>query len=148
MVDRQATSATSFYAYDCTDRRFFIRGRIDTYSDYLTFRIATKILSTGDKSAIKPEDFFDAMMEHFRQQPGGLPAAIHSIWDDNDPEFITNLRRFNAALATGANETTAATTTFTGRMAKQYNYNNVVLGITDPPNGPPPYKKANVYFKK
>ena len=32
-------------------------------------------------------------------------------------------------------------------MAAKYNYNDVVLGVVDPPDGPP-YRKANVYFKK
>lgn len=148
MVDGRGTSATTFHAHDCNDKRFFIRGRIDTYSDYLSFRIATTILSSGDKSAIKPEEFFDAMMTHFRLQAGGLPAAIHAIWDDADPEFVTNLARFNAALAAGADEEGAAGATFTGRMAKKYNYTTVVFGVTDPPNGPPPYRKVTVYFKK
>jgi hypothetical protein len=148
VVDRPGTSATSYYAYDSNDRRFFIRGRVDTYTDYLTFRISTRILSTGHKSAVSPEEFFDAMMAHFRQQPGGMPAAIHAIWDDKDPEFVTNLARFNAALAAGADEKAAAGATFTGRVAKKHNYNDVVPGVTDPPNGPPPYRKVNVYFKR
>jgi hypothetical protein len=148
VVDPQGTTAISFFAYDSADRRFCISGRIDPHSDYLTFRIVTRILSTGEKSAVKPEELFDAMMAHFGQQPGGLPEAIRGIWDSSDPEFVTNLERFNAALAAGNDEATAARATFTGRMATKYGYNTVVVGVTDPPNGPPPYTKVNVYFKK
>jgi len=148
VVDAYLTSAISFHAYDFNDKRFFVRGRIDTYADYLTFRIATRILSTGEKSAIDPEDFFDAMMAHFGLQPGGLPDAIHAIWDGSDPGFITNLAWFNAALAAGVDEKTVASATFTGRMSKKYSYNTVVMGVTDPPNGPSPYTKVKVYFKK
>lgn len=147
VVDSAGTSATTFHAFDRNDRRFFIRGRVDTYSDYLVFRVRATILSTGEKSAVNPEEFFDAMMGHFRSQPGGLPEAIHAIWEDTDPEFVTNLQRFNDALLAGDDEKTAAGQTFTGRMARKYNYNTLVIGVTDPPIGPP-YRKAHVYFKK
>ena len=148
VVDPQGTTPTSFFAHDAADPRYYVRGRIDPHSDYLLFRIITRILSTGERSAVSPEALFDAMMSHFGQQPGGLPAAIRGIWDHADPEFVTNLDRFNAALAAGNDEATAARATFTGRMATKYGYNTVVMGVTDPPNGPPPYTKANVYFKK
>lgn len=147
-VDGSVTTSTSFYAYDSSDRRFYIRGRIDHHTDYLLFRIVTRILSTGEKSSVKAEELFDAMMAHFQQQPGGLPEAIRGMWDSLDPEFTTNLNRYNAALAAGDSEETAALRTFTGRMAIKYNYNIVVLGVTDPPSGRPPFKKVNVYFKK
>jgi hypothetical protein len=32
-------------------------------------------------------------------------------------------------------------------MATKYNYTDVVLGVTDPPNGPP-YRKIKIYFKR
>jgi hypothetical protein len=148
VVDPQGTTPTTFFAYDAADRRFYVRGRIDLHSDYLTFRIVTRILSTSERSAVNPEALFDAMMSHFSQQSGGIPEAIRGIWDSADPEFVTNLDRFNAALAAGNDEATAARATFTGRMATKYGYTTVVMGVTDPPNGPPPYTKVNVYFKK
>ncbi len=146
IADPSGTTATTFHAFDATDRRFFVRARIDTYTDHLTFRIATRIPSTGEKSAVAPDELFDAMMTHFGRQVGGYPAAIRGIWDRSDPDFATNLDRFNAALAAGDDEPTAAMKTFTGRMAARYNYTTVVFGVTDPPTGPP-YSKANVYFK-
>lgn len=122
VVDLGGTSILTFRAFDSSDNRFSIQGRIDTYSDYLAFRIRTRILSTGERSVIPPDDYFDAMMTHFSQQPGGLPAAIHAIWTDRDSECLTNLNRFNAALAAGDIEAVAAGKTFTGRMAAKYNY--------------------------
>jgi hypothetical protein len=148
VVDASGTSAVTFFAHDAADRRFFIRGRIDTYADTPTFRIVTRILSTGERSGIPPAELFDAMMSHFAAQPGGSPAVLRGIWDDSDPEFVTNLDRFNAVLLAGADEETAAQATFTGRMAARYNYPTVVMGVTDPPLGPPPYRKVNVYFKR
>lgn len=146
-VDPLGTGPASFHAFDAADPRFFIRGRIDTYADHLFFRIATRIPSTGEKSLIDPEEFFDAMMAHFGRQPGGHPTAIRGVWEDRDPDFATNLIRFHAALAAGDDEPTAATKTFTGRMAAKYNYTEVVFGVTDPPTGPP-YTKVNVHFRK
>lgn len=148
VVDNSSTTPTSFHAYDSRDRRFYVRGRIDHHTDYLSFRIVTRILSTGEKSSIKAEELFDAMMAHFQQQSGGLPEAIRGIWDYMDSEFTTNLDRFNAALAAGDDETAAAFKTFTGRMAIKYKYYIAVMGVTDPPTGRPPFKKVNVYFKK
>lgn len=148
VIDGASTSATSFYAFDSIDSRFYIRARIDTYSDYLMFRIIAKIPSTRERSSIIPELFFDAMMDHFSNQPGGLPTAIRSIWDDTNPECMTNLERFNNALLANGDEITAAKTTFTGRMAAKYNYHTIVLGLADPPNGPAPYRRVTVYFKR
>jgi hypothetical protein len=147
VVDGRGTTPTTFFAHDAADPRFSVRGRIDPHTDYLTFRIVTRILSTGERSAVAAEDLFDAMMAHFGRQPGGLPEVIRGIWDSSDPEFVTNLERFNAALAAGDDEPAAAGKTFTGRVARKYHYHTVVMGVTDPPTGPP-YTKVSVYFKR
>ena len=148
VVDHQGSCAITFLAHDADDPRFCIQARIDTQTDYLTFRIVTRILSTGAKSAVNPNDFFAAMMNHFAGQVGGPPAAIRAIWKDSNPEYVTNLVRFNAALAAGDDEEAAAAKTFTGRMAVHYGYTTITLGHMVPRLGPPPYTVANVYFKK
>jgi hypothetical protein len=139
-----------FKAYESSDPRFQITGRIDSYSDNLSFTIVTRILSTAEKCAIPnaAEAFFDAMMAHF-QNSGGLPAALRGIWDSSDPELTTNLTRFNDAILAGDDELTAAGKTFTGRMAKKYHYDLISFGLKEPPNAiPGHYSRVHAYFRK
>ncbi len=133
-----------YLAYDYLDSDFFITGMVDSWSDCLRFAIVNRIRSTGKRSLIPPEDFFDAMMAWF-----SVPiACIRGIWNDTDPEKTTNLNIFNTLLACGKTDVEAAKGTFTGRMALNYHYSNVTFGPFAPPNGPPPYKQVHVYFRK
>jgi hypothetical protein len=147
IVPHANNKADRFTAFDRNDGRFFISGYVDHYSDCLSFTIVAKIRSTGERSTIPPGEFFDSMMNHFKQS-GGDPECIRGIWNDSEPEKMSNLNSFNAALAAGKSEVESAKETFTGKMAAKYNYTLVSFGVFDPPMGPPPYKSANAYFRK
>jgi len=137
-----------FAAFDGSDRRFFIMGRIDSNTDCLVFTIIVKIRSTGERSGIQAEDFFDAMMAHFGQSAGGHPTCIRGIWDNSNDELKTNLNIFNTLKAAGKSDDDAAKGTFTGRMAVKYGYDKVGFGPFDPTTGPAPFKSVNAYFRK
>ena len=148
IVPDPKSTADFYVAKDCQDPRFFVTGRIDSYTDCLIFTIVTKIRSTQERSSIPPEDFFDAMMAHFGKSAGGHPACIRGIWNDSDEERKTNLNIFNTLKAAGKSDEDAAKGTFTGRMAVKYNYSKVSFGAFAPPNGPAPYQSVNAYFRK
>jgi hypothetical protein len=148
LVASPNNGADFYSAYDCNDQRFYITGRIDQHSDCLYYTIVVKIRSSGERSSIPPEDFFDAMIAHFEQTSGGQPMCIRGIWNDSDEELKTNLNIFNSLKAAGMTDDDAATGTFTGKMARKYGYNRISFGPFDPPNGPAPYKSVSAYFRK
>lgn len=143
-----STTDDFFKAVDYNDDRFHITARFNDYSDSVVLTIVTKILSSGEKSTIPAEAFFDAMMDHF-QSTGGHPGTIRGIWDADDPELRTNLDRFNKYVLGGDDEETAAWKTFTGRMAKKYNYTKITFGTKEPAGATPGhYTLVHVYFKE
>jgi hypothetical protein len=146
-IDPNRTNSASFYAYDHTDHRFFISAYLDR-NDNLLFTIIRKILGATDKSLIPAEMFFDVMMIHFQNCAGGLPLAIRAIWDNSDPQLVTNLQRFNDAIKAGADPETAAWKTFTGKMAKKWGFTNLVPGISEPPGATHDFTKVVYYFKR
>jgi hypothetical protein len=134
-----------YRAEDRADPRFHIEGVITHVGDYLVFRIRTRILSTKERSAISPADFFDSMMQHFTDK-GLPPAYLRGIWNDNDPEYTSNLHMFNAAVPRGDDLDTAAAKTFTGRMANRWHYSVVTVLRAEPQHHPGRYTDVIATF--
>jgi hypothetical protein len=134
-----------YRAEDRADSRFHIAGVIAHVGDYFVFRIRSRILPTKERSAISPEEFFDAMMQHFTEK-GLPPVYLRGIWNNNDPEYTSNLYMFNAAVQGGDDLDRAATKTFTGKMANRWHYSVATVIRAEPQHHPGHYTDVIATF--
>jgi hypothetical protein len=127
VVVASQTSATTFRAEDCTDKRFFIFGTVG--SGVLRFEVVRR-LTTGEQSSITGREFFDAMMAHF----GARVRVIEGNWSNTNPERISNLTRFNQATANPRIPLDAAAllSTRTGQWADDLGYSTDTFITLDP----------------
>lgn len=111
--------AAEYFAEDSSDSDFFIGGKVT--GGELTFTIVARVPSANKRSLIPASDYFDAMMNHFVGQATKI-TSVRAEWNAGDPDMASNLNAFNQYTAAGDSEVVAAGKTFTGRMARKWQY--------------------------
>jgi hypothetical protein len=136
---------TEYRAEDGKDQRFFIQGRVK--GGALSFTIRTRIHSTGERSTIPAQTFFDAMITHFMKE--GTPfSIIRGEWSTFPVSYESNLVAFNNYVNAGDSQVVAAGKTFTGRMAANWGYRTIRIVRTTPPGATHNFTDVLVYFEK
>jgi hypothetical protein len=136
-------SSSVFEAVDCTNNQFFIRGTVA--GGLLKFTVVAR-LPGGQSGAVSGKEFFDAMMGNFQSNVTKIEGHwIAGIGLD------TNIQQFNHWTGPSGGKLSdqdAATRTWTGERAADYEFNNATTIFKDPPNAPGNYVEVIVHFTK
>lgn len=137
------TSFDEYQAVDNQDPRFFIHGTILRSGLHFTLRV--RDLKTQERSIIPAKDFFDAMMNHL--EPGDPPFyVINGTWDITNLDLSSNLWKFNSLVGIGYDHISAAKETFTGRLAADWGYTEIVFVRLEPINTTSNFTHIKVQF--
>ncbi len=147
IVDPTRTDARGLYAADAADPRFYIEAglRSEGGEQVLSFVVVAELLD-GTRGAIRGSEFFTAMMDHFGD---AAVDVIEGQWEDNNPNWSSNLDEFNRITGlTGIPEEVAATMVPTGIYATRRGFTRVNVVSLRPRRARGNYSNVLVQFRK
>ena len=148
VIDANQTDARAFVAADRHDSRFFIEGGLRTVgSEHVLSFIVMARLFDGTRGTVRRIDFFTAMMDHLGDDNVDV---IEGQWEDQNPEWGTNLEAFNNLLRTNPSldELGAAARVPTGIYAIRRGYSHLTIKTLEPKHARGFYKDVLVEFRK